>query len=97
MLGWRLVTKREMLLWAGVAQDLREEVKRLREELAKERARCDAAVNALLIKTQQIAITPETKAPDIDAINKAAFDLFNDAQEEEKMKAERDALERMQS
>lgn len=55
----RLVSKREMLLWAGTVQDLRNQIKALEEQVKHERARAEGAINALLIKTNRIAITPQ--------------------------------------
>ncbi len=97
MLGWKLVPKRELLLWTAQIQDLKNDIKRLREERDRERQRAEAAINMVLMKTQQVAITPETKPPDQAEISRLAFDIFNDSGQADKLKEEQAILDRIQS
>ena len=58
MFGFRLVHKRELALYAATIDELHREKRDLTAQVEQERRRADAVVNALLIKKEQIAITP---------------------------------------
>jgi hypothetical protein len=94
--GFSLISKEQKLLWLSVIQDYKDEVKRLRQELEKERERTNAAVNALLAKSSGLMLTPETRPPDEDQIRKLAFDVFGESDQEEKLREEAEKLDRIQ-
>jgi hypothetical protein len=52
----RFTTKREIGLWISVIEDLKSEVARLHNEVEREKARAQAAINLLLAKTQGATI-----------------------------------------
>jgi hypothetical protein len=59
MFGLRLTTKRELELLAATVRDLQRDIDYLRRQVEIERSRADAAVNALLVKKQGVALRPE--------------------------------------
>ena len=85
MFGFTFASKREMAFFAAQLDELRKEKKVLIETIEVERRRADAAVNALLMKTQnliinpvkpQVAVTDEQE----EAMKQTALDIFNDAE-----------------
>lgn len=85
MFGIRLTTKRELALFNAQLQDLRSEREELRAQVERERKRADAAINALLIRTQKLALTPEPPAlteEQEDARNTRMLDIFGESFEE---------------
>ncbi|MDD5037008.1 MAG: hypothetical protein PHE55_19960 [Methylococcaceae bacterium] len=94
MFGLRLTTRRELMLFAAEIEDLRLERERLRGQVDAERKRADAAINALLIRTQKLALTPE--APTLteeqeEARNTRVLDIFGETMQEDEV------LERIQN
>jgi hypothetical protein len=87
MFGLRLITKRELSLLNWQISELREEKKQLYKQVDYERRRAEAAINALLIKTNKIALTPDplTDLPDEEqeAIQANMLDIFGDNEEAE--------------
>jgi hypothetical protein len=96
MFGFVITTKRELSLNAAVMQDQKAEIERLHKENAYEKARAEAAINALLMRSAKLAITPKasglTEAEE-DAIKSKTLDLFGDGSQV----TEDEALEKLQS
>jgi len=83
MFGLTITTKREMALFAGTIGDLRAEKAALQDLVDHERARAEAMLNLLLIKTQQAAITPGDKLSlkqqeDLEEKMESKMDIFGD-------------------
>ena len=57
---FRIVSKRELALYAAQMQDFKTTIAELQSQVKHERLRAEGAINALLIRTQKIALTPET-------------------------------------
>ena len=84
MFGLKIVHQRELALYTATILELRKEKDALSRIVEMERRRADAAVNALLIKTQKIAITPSPVPLNEDqeeAVKQSMLDLFNDAEQ----------------
>jgi hypothetical protein len=92
---FRLISKRELMLYAAQISDMKAEIVRLHAELDRERKRADAAVNALLIKTNKIAITPQEgiTLQQEDDLKDKMFSIFGDDQAP---LTEEEALEELQ-
>jgi hypothetical protein len=113
MFGLRIVSKGELIMYAHEMKTLSEEKKLLTEELRlvrkecnaeidKERRRADAAINTLLIKTNQVAITPAPTEFELDKqLEREAqmMDIFGerDEKKEKKDKETEQFLEELQS
>jgi len=80
MFGFKLVHKRELSLYAATIDDLRKEKEALQLAIERERRRADAAVNALLIKTAKVALTPNIPVSEDqeEAMRQSMFNLFDD-------------------
>lgn len=92
---FRLISKRELLLYHAQIQDLRKEIQDLRELVKHERARAEGAINALLIRKIGLAVTPDA-GPTIaqqEELREKQFDLFGDGANY----TEDEALEKLQS
>lgn len=96
MFGITIASKREMAFFAAQIKDFKEREKELMAIIEVERRRADAAINALLLKTNQIAINPVVRTPlnedQEEAMRQAAVDIFNDSAELN----ENEILERVQ-
>jgi hypothetical protein len=83
MFGFTIASKREMAFFAAQIKELRDEKRLLMQTIEVERRRADAAVNALLVKTNSVAINP-VKAPitedQEEAMRQTSLDIFNDAE-----------------
>lgn len=101
MFGFKIVTKNEMLLWQHQVETLQDEVKRLHEEVSRERLRAEAAINALLAKAAKIALdpvpTPAERDKELGDFERYLDDTFNlfaeDPTREEQEKAMMDAIQ----
>lgn len=99
MFGWTLASKREISFFAAQIEELRKEKRELLALVEVERRRADAAVNALMLKTNNIAINA-VKSPVAPVINEdteeqfkqAALDIFNDSES----LTEQEVIERIQ-
>jgi hypothetical protein len=58
MFNLRIVHKRELALYAAQIEQSRKEIAELKKQVEHERLRAEGAINALLIRTNKIAITP---------------------------------------
>lgn len=88
MFGLKITTRRELMLFAAEIEDLRLERERLRGQVEAERKRADAAINALLIRTQKLALTPEAPALTEDqeeARNTRILDIFGETMQEDEL------------
>jgi len=84
MFGFKIVHHRELSLYTATILDLRQEKQALLVTVELERRRADAAVNALLIKTNKIALTPNPiplSEDQEEAMRQTALDIFGDSQE----------------
>ena len=108
MFGLKIISKRELDLYLTVIREKTEEIDRLkkeyRHELQYEKNRAEAAINALLIKTNKIALTPakEMSEDEQNAFAGKMYDIFGDNQAEEPSgnparNFEEELLERIQS
>jgi len=102
MFGLTVVTKTEKLLWRAQVESLQDEIKRLHEEISRERNRAEAAVNALLAKAAHVVLSPNPTEVESDRevtrfeeVLDRTYGLFED--DEAKLKQEADILERLQS
>jgi hypothetical protein len=94
MFGLRMITKREIALYVSTIADLREEVQKWQEHYGHERKRAEGAINALLIRSARIAITPDTITDeDQEKLREKQFDIFGDGQNLN----EEETLEKLQS
>lgn len=94
MFGIKLITKRELALINATMTDQRAEIARLREQVNHERLRAEGAINALLIKQERIAITPND-GPSFqqeEEIKAKEMDIFADG----KMFTEEELLKELQ-
>jgi hypothetical protein len=84
MFGFKIVHHRELSLYTATILDLRQEKLALQATVESERRRADAAVNALLIRTNKIALSPNPIPLNEDqeeAMKQSALDIFGDSQE----------------
>jgi len=90
----RIVSRRELLLYAAQISDFKQEIKRLQGIIEHERRRAEAAINLLLMRTVKAAITPTEPLTldQEDAIKERAMDIFGDG----KSYNEDEALEKLQ-
>lgn len=102
MFGLKIVTKNELLLWQHQVETLQDEVKRLHLEVERERKRAEAAINALLVKSAKVALTPEPTGQDRDKelgdwerYLDETFNIF--AEDPTQAEIEKELLERIQS
>ncbi len=94
---YRLVSKRELALYAAQIADLRKEVQRLQQAVEHERKRAEGAINLLLIRTVKAAITPDqSNTPTFEQqeeLREKMFDIFGDGKDY----SEDETLEKLQS
>lgn len=93
---FRIISKRELVLYAAQIQELRNEVATLRAQVEHERKRAEGAINLLLMRTVKAAITPEPTGmslQDEENMKAKMFDLWGDGQQ----LTEDQALEKLQS
>lgn len=95
MFGLRLISKRELALYSAQIQDMKTQIENLTKQIQHERKRAEAAINALLIRTAKIAITPlEGMSLEKEMeMKEKAYDIFGEGNQE----SEAEALERLQS
>jgi hypothetical protein len=95
MLGWKLIHKRELLLYVGQINDLRQQIAKLERVVDHERKRAEAAINGLLMKKQNIAINPdEMTLEQENRIKEQVYDIFSDTMTREQ---EKKLMEKIQS
>lgn len=102
MFGLKVVTKNELLLWQHQVETLQDEVKRLHQEVERERKRAEAAINALLVRSAKVALAPEPtpaerdrELGDWERNLDSMFNIF--AEDPTKEEMEKELLERIQS
>ena len=87
MFGFKLVSKRELSLYAAQIQEFKQEVDRMRLQVEHERKRAEGAINLLLMRTQKAVLTPEPPAltdDEEDKIKAKMLNIFGDDYEENK-------------
>lgn len=80
---YRLISKRELLLYAAQLSDMKAEITRLQTQVEHERKRAEGAINLLLMRTVKAAITPNegmTIAQEEEMKDKM-YDIFGDGAE----------------
>ncbi len=92
---FKIITKRELLLYSAQIQDLRKEILDLKEQLKHERKRAEGAINALLVKKVGLAITPDA-GPTMEQQEEVRDRTYNIFAEGEEL-TEEDALAKLQS
>jgi hypothetical protein len=93
---FKLVSKRELTLYAAQIQELRNEVVQLKTQVDHERRRAEGAINLLLMRTVKAAITPEPTGMSLaeeENMKAKMFDIWGDGQQ----LSEDEALEKLQS
>lgn len=90
----KLITSRELKLYAAQLEEYRKEIKRLQGEVEHERSRADAAVNAVLMKTAKVAINLDKPLTfeQQEKIQAKAMDIFGDGEP----LTDEEALEKLQ-
>lgn len=110
MFGLKIISKGELFMYAQTIEALNDDKERLVNEcnsirrecaaaIEKERKRADAAVNALLIKTNRVAITPEPTDFELDKhLEREAkiMDIFGE-EDDKKHKETEQFMEDLQS
>ncbi len=83
MLGWKIVHKRELLLYSVQIDDLKKQVEKLEKQVLDERYRAEGAINALLIKTNKIALAPRPEGMTLEQeleFKDKKFNIFGDGE-----------------
>jgi hypothetical protein len=80
MLGLKLISKRELALYAAQIQELREQNARLALQIEHERKRAEGAINLLLMRTVKAAITPNEgiTMQQEEELKAKQYDIFGD-------------------
>jgi hypothetical protein len=91
---FRIISKRELLLYAAQLSDMKTEIQRLNVLVEHERKRAEGAINLLLMRTVKAAITPQEglTIQEEEDLKAKTYDIFGDGEE----LSEKDALEKLQ-
>ena len=93
---FKIISKRELLLYAAQISDMKAEIARLHTSLDHERKRAESAINALLIRSAKLALTPEPTGLTLDqeeSIREKTYNIFGDGQEV----SDEEALDKLQN
>ncbi len=77
---WRIIAKREMLLWLATIEDLKAEIREWKAAADRERRRAEAAINALLARQAGLVLTPPDPKAEKEAMDyaDAVMDIFGE-------------------
>jgi hypothetical protein len=87
--GLKVISKRELSLYAAQIAEMKEQNDKLSQQVQHERKRAEAAINALLIRTARLAITPMegmSLAKEME-MKESAYDIFGDGNHLDEEKA----------